>query len=650
MRYRLTVLILALGIPAILVPVGILTWQAERLLLQEAQERFQEKAKDFVLDLENWHQQNRLQLALLSRQFMSRGENREQRQQTIQNFLSVYPTIVRVMQVDSTGTVMLEGQAANQPNSPLTTEQVQTLIQSAKAARNYTTIQPILIAATANLDICSATLLNPQSISPPSTAALIPTQEEVEWLIVCNGLEEIANFQREINWDNSGHILLVDNQGITLLDPRPTDIGKNQNLADYPPVKRLLEGETGLFEFRDDAHVTWLAFTTSLPQGWGVVILQQAQEIIVGMRWLALFTVSLAIIAVLALTLLTSLLASHLVKPILSLVEGSQNIARGNLSYRVTVTRKDELGLLADSFNQMAEQLQTLLKVQVKLASTQTELQQGRDIQNQFLPKTLPTLTGWEFEASFQPAREVAGDFYDTFHIRNDLYAIVIGDVTDKGVPAAMFMALFCTLIRTFSKGTYPLQILDRLMDGGGKTGGQDTTRHTSVSPIHNIVLNTVKLTNDYIINNHGQSGMFATLFFGVLDVGTGKIVYINGGHESLFVLGKNGQIKTQLDSTGPAVGMFSSEEAKFEIKELQMMSGDLLLGYTDGVTDARNQTKQLYGRKRLEALVQTETLTARQLLDKILAELKTYIGETAQYDDITMLAIKQNNSIFERF
>lgn len=217
----------------------------------------------------------------------------------------------------------------------------------------------------------------------------------------------------------------------------------------------------------------------------------------------------------------------------------------------------------------------------------------------------------------------------------DDYLAIVIGDVCDKGVGAAMFMGLFRSLLRVFSGETMPGDTCIR--DVNYKCSANDGNGKKKV-----IVqfLNAVRLTNDYIATEHGDMAMFATLFFGVIDISNGNLSYINAGHEPVFILNSEG-IKHRLKSTGPAVGMMPN--STFTIDSLKIDPGEMLIGYTDGVTDARSPTKEFFGRQRL-----METLTANfsaktEILDIIKQELIGHIDGSIQFDDITMIAVYRN-------
>jgi serine phosphatase RsbU (regulator of sigma subunit) len=247
--------------------------------------------------------------------------------------------------------------------------------------------------------------------------------------------------------------------------------------------------------------------------------------------------------------------------------------------------------------------------------SLERELEIGREIQQSFLPEELPQVAGWEIAARFRPARQVAGDFYDAFALPpGDRIGLVVADVCDKGVGAALFMALFRSLLRATATGA---------------AWAPDPEAE---------LLRTVRLTNDYIARTHGRSNMFATLFFGVLEPATGALAYVNGGHEAPILFGPGG-VRARLAPTGPAVGMMP--DMAFEVGRTRLEAGEGLLAFTDGVTDARGASG-LYGERRLLALVAEPFPSAAALLDAIEAAVLAHAAGADQADDITLLAIRR--------
>ncbi|UCE53148.1 MAG: SpoIIE family protein phosphatase [Desulfobacterales bacterium] len=292
-------------------------------------------------------------------------------------------------------------------------------------------------------------------------------------------------------------------------------------------------------------------------------------------------------------------------------------------------------------FDSLNESIKSLGKAKQEIEAysrvLDREMEKCRKIQNNFLPKQLPHLANWHIEEFFFPASRVAGDFYDVFMLPGGYAGLVIGDVCDKGVGSALFMALFRSLIRVFSGQA---QLSRSLIDTQKQTVG-GTPDSESIRQYNQVeAIRTVSLTNDYIAQNN-QMCMFASLFFGVLDPKNGKLVYINAGHETVFVIGRNG-ISERLLPTGPAVGLIP--EAKFKYEQIQLKPGEILFAFTDGVPDARSPGEERFTKKHLISLLSQPVATAFDLMERIGTSLFAHIGKAPQADDITMLTLQREN------
>ena len=286
-------------------------------------------------------------------------------------------------------------------------------------------------------------------------------------------------------------------------------------------------------------------------------------------------------------------------------------------------------------------------QIQGYMQRLQTELDIGRQIQADFLPETLPEVEGWQFGVRFKPAREVAGDFYDTFALPNNRIGFVVADVCDKGVGAALFMALTRSLLRasatqaaTRVSYSEPDGKYRRLVEIPGARAGQlDLVLPADIFEI----LGTVSTVSDYITDNHSRTNMFATLFFAVLDPANGLAYYVNAGHDAPVHLGTSG-VPGRLPITGPAVGV--KQGVRYRIGQIQLEPGDLLLIYTDGVTEARNNAGTLFSEKRLLALLDeagsADSPVADKLLDRLVQALDEHTAGANPSDDITILAISR--------
>jgi len=251
------------------------------------------------------------------------------------------------------------------------------------------------------------------------------------------------------------------------------------------------------------------------------------------------------------------------------------------------------------------------------------ELEIGREIQAGFLPERLPQVEGWEIAASLMSAREVAGDFYDAFELPDGTIGLVIADVCDKGVGAALFMTLFRSLIRA----TANLEYFEHSESAISPRSAPERLKRA------------MSLTNNYITETHGDSGMFATLFFGILDPQSGKLTYINGGHEPPLIV-RSGVVHETLDKTGPAVGVVM--DCHFDLLETLLNPGDTFFAFTDGVPDCSNPRGDFFGRERLLEILLRFDGSAPELVSVIETALCQYIDGATQFDDITLLAVRR--------
>lgn len=269
----------------------------------------------------------------------------------------------------------------------------------------------------------------------------------------------------------------------------------------------------------------------------------------------------------------------------------------------------------------LAKTNRELVKLQEKerayLKAIKNELELGRKIQRGFLPQELPHPAGWEVAADFKPAREVSGDFYDTFTLSDNLMATVIADVSGKDVSAALFMAVIRTLVRVFADRAF--------------SDGEDP-------------LDAINVVNDYIIQHHRQRDgrcMFATMFLGLLDPITGKFSYVNAGHNSPIIINK-GTIIEELPPTGPAVGL--AAEMVFNRNEITLQKGDTVFCFTDGVTEAQNTNGDFFSTETLKTILEKgENISPEGMIKNVTEALQKHIGRASPFDDITMVAIKRD-------
>ncbi|GHU41872.1 hypothetical protein FACS1894111_04860 [Clostridia bacterium] len=248
-----------------------------------------------------------------------------------------------------------------------------------------------------------------------------------------------------------------------------------------------------------------------------------------------------------------------------------------------------------------------------RVLKTESELNVASNIQRDMLPSIFPPFPQreeFDLSATMQPAKEVGGDFYDFFFIDDDHLALVMADVSGKGVPAALFMVIAKTILKNLAQSGLAVEKI-------------------------------MRLANKQLCENN-QSGMFVTTFMGILEISTGKFSFANAGHNPPYLRHAGGQFETL--SVKPGFVLAGMEDMMFKPHETTLDPGDLLYLYTDGVTEALNKGNELYGEARLETAL--NALSYRKdsvdtMLQKIKDDLDHFANGAEQADDITMLMLR---------
>ncbi|MBI3763785.1 MAG: SpoIIE family protein phosphatase [Chloroflexi bacterium] len=250
-----------------------------------------------------------------------------------------------------------------------------------------------------------------------------------------------------------------------------------------------------------------------------------------------------------------------------------------------------------------------LYQVAVDKGRLERELQLARDMQASLLPRETPTIAGWEFAGHWRPAREVAGDFYDFIPLGGGQWSLVIADVSDKGMAAALFMALSRSIVRaSVTNNVWPV----------------DGISHAN-----------------RLIFADSANGMFVTMFYAQIDSESGEVIYVNGGHNPpLWYRAATGEL-TGLERTGMALGVF--EAAPYKQHSAQLSAGDLILMYTDGVTDAIDAHGDRFGDERLRRFVlDHHDASAADLVTALAQAIHEFTGEAMPFDDVTLVAVRR--------
>ena len=319
------------------------------------------------------------------------------------------------------------------------------------------------------------------------------------------------------------------------------------------------------------------------------------------------FVILLGVVIVLSL-----IFSRYLTRPLEELKKGSEAIGHGDLEHRVEVHTGDEFEDLGVSFNRMAadlkEHIRTLRLTTAEKERIQKELEIARGIQQSFLPESAPRIPGIDLEGFNLPAAEVGGDFYDFIPVGSSSWGLVIADVSGKGVPAALFMALSRTLIRA------------------------SATRNPD--PVASI-----REANRSIYLD-SKTSMFVTLFYAILDIRKKTLTFVNAGHNPPLLLPSGSDGISLLKARGIALGVI--DEVDLEPIEVQLGPGDVIVLYTDGVTEATNEQDREYGVERLSSMIHaSRNLPAKGIISSIVSDVTAFAGTRPQFDDITLMVLK---------
>jgi sigma-B regulation protein RsbU (phosphoserine phosphatase) len=324
-------------------------------------------------------------------------------------------------------------------------------------------------------------------------------------------------------------------------------------------------------------------------------------------------------VALLLLSLVVWLLVISLTRPLQRLAAGAKRLASGDLTTKVEDVRPgDEVGDLANSFNTMVDDLNSYVNELTATTAAkeriESELDLARQIQMSILPRTYPAFPDHEdFDlfAKTHPAREVGGDFYDFFFVDDNRLVFVVGDVSGKGVPAALFMTVSRTLIKNAAAHhPDPVEALDEV--------------NAQIMP-----------ENDMC--------MFVTVFYGLYDLDKSRLTYASAGHPMPLLRRADGQVEPIPSTGGMAVGVF--DQMGLKQGEIDLDPGDTILVYTDGLDEAVNAHDEQYGLPRAKDwLASTEVTNAPVMIDRLVEAQKKFTGDLEQFDDLTLLIFRRKN------
>ncbi len=381
--------------------------------------------------------------------------------------------------------------------------------------------------------------------------------------------------------------------------------------------KQMIAGATGVSRLPslDTGEPRFIVFAPVASAHWSFAAVIAERRVLAPVRLRMAREMGLLIAGLLILVVVVLFVSVRLTRPIGRLAAVARELARGNLDVQVTgITAGDEIGQFAQTFNKMVTDLRANVEERVRETAArqavESELNVATEIQLSLIPHTFPPFPErqeFDLYAVYEPAKFMAGDYYDFFFVKEDVLAVVIADVSGKGVPAAMFMAVVRTALRNFTTpSTGPAQVLE-------------TTNRT-------LVANNDKL-------------MFVTLFYAHYHIRTGELTYASAGHNPPYVIRANGRAEN-LEPTGPVLAVLP--DARYDNGAVSLNPGDLLALYTDGVTEARPGDGELFGEARLEhLLIDIASQPLKIICDRIVHDVDEYRRHEPQ-DDVTLLVLKR--------
>ncbi len=443
-------------------------------------------------------------------------------------------------------------------------------------------------------------------------------------------LDWLVKIVAEVSYLKTGYAFLISQNGVFVTHPNTNlimrqsvfDMAEDANDDQIRQVgKKMVQGATGFVRLQSVflGKPCWVSYAPLKTTGWSLGVLFPEDELYADAQRMGRNILLIGLAGFVVLFLIIMLISASVTRPIRSLARTTAEIAQGNLDIKLPrIKSHDEVGELSCAFDNMRvalkEYIAGLTEATAARERLESELKIARTIQMSFLPKHFPPFpeqSEFDLYARLEPAKEVGGDLYDFFLLDNQHLFFSIGDVSDKGVPAALFMAVTKTL-----------------MKGIAMQGGKNAAE-------------IMEQVNQELCKEN-DSCMFVTVFCAVLNFKTGELVYSNAGHNPPLIRHANGQPEEMLLPKGLILGTI--EAARYKTARLILRPGDTLILYTDGVTEAMNPNKELYSSERLrQVVVDIGDQSPQTIVDDLFKSVNAYSSGAPQSDDITVLALHYN-------
>lgn len=435
----------------------------------------------------------------------------------------------------------------------------------------------------------------------------------------------LTDIVSEVQIFESGYAFMISRKGVAVTHPDRSQIMNSSifSIAEdwNAPILReigreLLQGKSNFREYNvPGREKRWIYYRNLDSNLWSIGVVYPDNEMFASLRQMTTLVILLIAAGLILLTLITAGIVSKLASPLAHFANSARTIAQGNFNVKLPPAKtSDEMKELHDAFShmqfQLAQYIENLKETTAAKEKIESELRIAREIQMSMIPHSFPPfpdLPQISLYATLKSAKEVGGDLYDFFVIDKDNFCFAIGDVSGKGVPASMFMAVTRTLLRS---------IADKMK---------------TVRSITKILNESLAMNND--------SCMFVTFFLGILDLKHGILKYTNAGHNPPVVIRKGGEVMQLASNNSIPLGL--DEHFYFEEAEISLNAGDKLFLFTDGVSEAENIQSVLFGEDRvIKEIEKLKNAGPKALIHGMESAIDDHVADFPQSDDITMMTI----------
>jgi HAMP domain-containing protein len=416
---------------------------------------------------------------------------------------------------------------------------------------------------------------------------------------------------------DSGQLLFPDVAGVGQSIPMIDQLKQSMIPGLYNVARNVMQGKEA-FAVLPAGKQRYLALTSKVDSAWSLILLLNDRGLIAEVNAIGRVQALVGLVTLVLALAIIAIRSRSLSRPLSAAGSALQHISTGDFDVALPPASDDEIGGLLRNVQITANRLKCYLGEVTSFAITQKQIDTAKAIQRDFLLSELPSSPAYDVAAFSRPALDIGADWYDMVDV-GDYAVLLVADVCDKGVPSALYMSVFRSLIRS--------KLLEHRTDLEAPATATDAIRAA------------IEQTNNYMASNQNASMMFATVFIAAVNKVTGAVDYLCAGHESP-VLMRAGEVQMLDRVSGPAIGLFAG--TSYVSSSLQLQQGDTLVIYSDGLVDARDPANEGWGHQRLlDLLVNVQPDSSEALLNAIVSVVDEYMDGSDQFDDLTVMVFK---------